>query len=695
MLEELLEKYDLLHSSIICGGKAKLNINYILDGKVYISLVALIKGEEKKYTYDFDDNDNFKNFVVPKILERFISKNVTIDIRRIMGSDSFGTLVVERKDGKDSLIIRNCSKEVMDFAEYFLNSLLKVNEEKTNNSIIISEDSHSDFENYIKYNIIFDYAKYKTEFENLEYANKLLLLNIARYAYTFENTDSEDLWKEVTESYAENQKVLNICEDFRKLDFSLKDIYIDALVLAEYEKNNDMLFHNNTSALNEALTAAENKVSFFDDSYLNYWNERKDYYNSTLNGEHQAIALEFIDAHELFEKNSVTELKNIIDINSKPQIKESSVISKFKEIKRQKLEFSSIINNPLTIDEIESDKTIDPKEHRKELIEKLKKLKDKEEPVNKNEELADLEKEINKIFVDFDKDELVSAAKEQALQLIEADKEKEQLKKDADEFAKEILKKEKEHQEILNAAEEQARKIVELEKENEELRRLAEDNARFLYERDKKLEKERELREYMYNAPVKSQDIDRINSLLTSISDVKELDFAVNHPTVMQELIMLEEKIVTYLKTHNNIVHEEDKIVPIEKEEMLETKPVIELLSMIRNTYVSSHYFEKDGRHTLINVTPVDDDTYRVVLYSVKDDEDDILMDAFFEEYQLNDNTLKELCEIFKDGAVIVASKIDNVPPDKADYLVIDNMDNAIKFMGCKKELIEKVKAYL
>ena len=128
MLEELLEKYDLLHSSIICGGKEKLNINYILDGKVYISLVALIKGEEKKFSYDFDDNDNFKNFVVPKILERFISKNVSIEIRRIMGSDSVGTLVVERKDGKDSLIIRNCSKEVMDFAEYFLNSLLKVNE---------------------------------------------------------------------------------------------------------------------------------------------------------------------------------------------------------------------------------------------------------------------------------------------------------------------------------------------------------------------------------------------------------------------------------------------------------------------------------------------------------------------------------------------------------------------------------------
>ena len=157
----------------------------------------------------------------------------------------------------------------------------------------------------------------------------------------------------------------------------------------------------------------------------------------------------------------------------------------------------------------------------------------------------------------------------------------------------------------------------------------------------------------------------------------------------------LEEKIVTYLTTHKNVVHDEDTIVPIEKEEMLESKPVIELLAMIRNAYVSSHEFEKDGRHTLINFNPVDDDTYRVSLYSVKENSEDTLMDVFFEEYQLTDSVLKEICDIFKKDAVIVASKIDNVPPDKADYLVIDNMDNAIKFMDCKRSLIEKVKTYL
>ena len=66
---------------------------------------------------------------------------------------------------------------------------------------------------------------------------------------------------------------------------------------------------------------------------------------------------------------------------------------------------------------------------------------------------------------------------------------------------------------------------------------------------------------------------------------------------------------------------------------MVETKPVIELLAMIRNVYVTSHDFEKDGRHTVINFTPVDEDTFRVSLYSVKEDNEEVLMDAFFEQY--------------------------------------------------------------
>jgi hypothetical protein len=163
----------------------------------------------------------------------------------------------------------------------------------------------------------------------------------------------------------------------------------------------------------------------------------------------------------------------------------------------------------------------------------------------------------------------------------------------------------------------------------------------------------------------------------------------------MQELSLLEEKTITYLTTHKNIVKDEDVIVPIEKEEMIETKPVLELLSMIRNAYTSSLSFEKDGRHTLINFNPVDSDTFRVSLFSIKDDNEHLLMDAFFEDYQLTDKVLEELCDIYKGNSVIVASKIDNIPPDKADYLVIDNMDNAIRFMDCKREFIDKVKQYL
>ncbi len=691
MLEELLEKYDLFHSSIICGGKLKFNINYILGDKVYITLAALINNNEKKESYDFINDDNFNKFIIPKILERFISKNIDITMRRIMGNNNFGTLVVERRDQKDSLVIRNCSIEVMDFAEYFLKSLLDVNEDKGQYAIIISEDSHSDFENYIKYNILFDYAKYKTEYAKFDEEDSLLLLNIARYAYTFESIDCSNVWQEIENTYRDNQKVIEVCESFIKNGFNDKNKYVDALVIAEYEKNNDMLFHNSEKALQEAIRACENSVSFFDDSYLNYWIEKARYYNSILDGEHQAICLEFIDAHSIGEEIPVTELKNRIDINLKPELGKSSIIGKFKEIKNQKNAFASIINDPISKEEIENTNVEAVTDKQDDVINKLTELR---ESVS-NKPNDDIEEEIDKIFINFDKDEFVQAAKEQAMQIIEMEKEREQLQKDADEFAKAILKSEKEHQKIVEAAQEQARRIIELEKENEELRMLAEDNAKFLFERNKKLAEEEELREYMNNSPVQAHDIDKINALLNSISNVKDLDFCVNHPTVMQELTMLEEKIVTYLKTHNNIVHDENRIVPIEKEEMIETKPVIELLSMIRNTYVSSHYYEKVGRHTLIYITPVDDDTYRVTLYSVKDDEDDELMDAFFEEYQLTDSVLSELCDIFKDGAVIVASKIDNVPPDKADYLVIDNMENAIKFMGCKKDLIEKVKAYL
>ena len=46
-------------------------------------------------------------------------------------------------------------------------------------------------------------------------------------------------------------------------------------------------------------------------------------------------------------------------------------------------------------------------------------------------------------------------------------------------------------------------------------------------------------------------------------------------------------------------------------------KPILELLSMIRNAYKSSHNFEKDGRHTVIDLSPIDEDTAYTFRYSV------------------------------------------------------------------------------
>ena len=233
----------------------------------------------------------------------------------------------------------------------------------------------------------------------------------------------------------------------------------------------------------------------------------------------------------------------------------------------------------------------------------------------------------------------------EAERLFKLEQEKLKLQRDAEEYAKEILRQEKQYKEIKKSADEQARKLLEVIEENKKLKKMAEENALYLVERDN-LEEEIDARKKPDNTPVKSQDIDKINNLLYAISEVKNLDFAIKHPVIMQELSNLEEKTITYLTTHKNIVSDKDLIVPIEKEEMIETKPVIELLSMIRNAYTSSLSFEKDGRHTLINFNPVDSDTYRVSLFSISDDSEDLLMDAFFEDYQLTDNVLKELCDI-------------------------------------------------
>ncbi len=652
-MEELLNKYDLYHSSVISGGKIKFNINYLPDGNVYISLVALINDEEMKATVDTTNNEDFKNFYLPKIIQRFFSKNVLVKIRKIMGNSSQGTIIVQRNDLKDSLIIRNCSKDVMDMVELLHNCFSYISNHKVD-SLIIFDEAYRQTDNYIKYNVLFDYAFYKNKvFNNTYELNKdeLLLLNIARFSYTYDDLDVDNVWEEVKKSFASNEKVVEICDLFEKNDYKEPNVYTNALTLAEYEKNNDMLIQSNRFIVEEADRACKAGANFFDNSFLLYWANKQKESKSTANEGLEAICIDFVDAHDLFKGSRHIE-------KEEPKKEKKDLVSKIKKIKGDKNSFASIINEPIS-------------------------------------EEVRIEDELDEIFSLIDRDQIKNDADEQARKIIELENERDNLKNAADEYARIILKNANDYRMIEESSRIQAMRIIELERQNQELKRMAEENAKYIVEKEKLLQDEAQERKIVDDTPVKSQDIDKINNLLYAISAVKNLEFSVNHPTTMQQLSFLEEKIVTYLTTHKNIVHEEDVIVPIEKEEMIETKPVIELLSMIRNAYVSSHSFEKDGRHTLISFNPVDEDTFRVSLSSIKEDEEDLLMDAFFEQYQLTDKVLEELCNIYKDGAVIVASKTDNVPPNKADFLAIDNMDNAIRFMDCDREMIEKIKSYL
>ena len=650
MVEELLKKYDLYHTSVISGGKIKFNINYLPEGDIYISLVALINDEEIKYSFDILDDDDFRKFYLPKILQVYFSKNVKVQIRKIMGNSNQGTIIVQRNDLKDSLIIRNCSTTTMDLVDLIHDCFSYMSNYRVD-SMVSFDDKYGQYDDYVEYNIIFDYAKYKKQLYkdiNVISQDDLLILNIARYAYSFEELNKEDVWEEVKKNFDGNEKVMNICDVFKANNYSEENVYHKALCLAEYEKNNDMLIQSNEILVDEAYKACDENINFFDNSYIDYWSNKINECEEAKDDNLMSICKNFLDSRDLY--SNVTYISKDNDDNV--------LVSKIKETSEDKNTFSSIINDPISEEDL-------------------------------------VEDEVERIFSTLDRDQIKVDAEEQARRIIQLEKERDELKNAADEYARIILKNAKDYKMIEESSRIQALRILELEKQNISLKRMAEENARHIFEKEKIYQEEAEARKESVEEPVKSQDIDKINNLLYAISSVKNLDFSVNHPTTMQELSFLEEKIVTYLTTHKNIVHEEDVIVPIEKQEMLETKPVIELLAMIRNAYTSSHNFEKDGRHTLINFNPVDEDTFKVSLYSIKEDEEDLLMDAYFEQYQLSEKVLEELCDIFKDGAVVVASKTDNIPPDKADFLAIDNMNNAIKFMGCNRTIIDKVKEYI
>ena len=663
-LEKLLAGYDLSHSSIICGNKVELNINYKSDNKIEI---LLKKNKEEQGVYLFTNDFDFNTCVLPKIFQVFLTKNKEISKRTIMGTSECGTLVLETFNGKDSLVVRNCSISVMnlfDSLENAYNNLKSNALEKIN----VLDNELEVYSKYIACNIALDYAKYRAHFmdedgkanvfdsntrqsylelsdiENVKNIDNFIILDIARYAYSIGFESFEDVCNELINHF-DNSKVVQLINEFRNINFDENSIFMEALMCAEYELYNDFFINNNVDAVKEAMESIENDVSYGSSKFLQYWDGRRRYYDLLGNNELVKICSDFLNCNRLILDDKSVEM-------GVEKVRKESLVSKLKNIKASsRPDFSTMINEPIVLEETH-------------------------------------------LFKDEEHDNLVLGAEEQARKLIELMNERDKIKKDAEEFAKIILKSQKERRDIIKAAEEQAKKIFELERENEELRKLAEDNARSIFNRERKFEQELKLREIVENTPVSKSDIDKVQYLLNALSSVKEIDFAVNHPTVMQEIILLEEKIITYLSTHKNIVDDSNNTSDGSVEYIKETKTPNELLSIIRNVYTTSHNYEKDGRHTLINVMP-DNEKYKVTLYSIKNDTDDVLTEVYFENEFFNKDVIAQLCDIFTRESVIVASKTDNIPNDLADYLVIDSQDNAIKFMGCNKEIIQIAKAYL
>ena len=296
------------------------------------------------------------------------------------------------------------------------------------------------------------------------------------------------------------------------------------------------------------------------------------------------------------------------------------------------------------------------------------------------------------IALEKENDELKRLAEENARLIFDKElKEKQEIIRDANEYAKIIYAKQEERKSLLKAAEEQARRIIALEKENNELRRLAEENAKNIFNRENRYKNELRLKEMVESEPMTKSDVDKLYALLNALTGVENISFTINHPTVMQQVIDLETKIEAYISTHKVVEDVKTEVTVTEKENKQTNK---ELLGILRNAYVQSHSYEKEGRHSVINVTP-ELDKIKVTLYSVKNDTDDILTEVYFDEDFFDENTIRELCDIYSSGTVVVASKTDNIPGNLQDYLVIDNQDNAIKFMGCKRDIIERAKAYL
>ena len=673
-LDDLLFQYDICHYCRLNENNVEVNFNFLKDKKVEFVLLCknrlnIVSTYRCLFNLDFD----FETRIFPRVLIHFISKNSDLDKKVIMGTDSSGTLNLFRKDGKESLILRNCSIKFINIVNSLNDSILSLNAIETRDINIKTEENEK-YISFVSANIALCYAKYRSDFlddseksdffdfnthksllnkenrNNEKKLKNLVSLDLVRYAYTLGINGS--VWDEIIKEYNNDSLIVDLCNEFKLNSGDSKSLFFKAINCVEYEEINRYFITNNKVFIKEALEAAKYGVFSNSDKFLEYWDRKKRYYKILENNELVKVCNDFLISNRLvlFDVDSDAKKDTKKDVSvDLIRNKKDNLLSTLKDIKKNsRQDFSDIINNPIIVDN------------------------------NSNFNSTNA---------------LVLGAKEQAKQLFQILKEHEQIKKDAEEFAKTILNGQREYKKIVKMAEEQAREIYNLECENRKLKKMAEETARYILENNKKYDEEIKLREEQDDVPIHKADIDKINYLLTALSNVKDLDFAVNHPTIMQTISLLEQKITTYLLTHKNIISYEDEEINND-EVIVQNKTSDELLNIIRNVYNASHIYQKDGRHTVINILPVDN-FYHIVIYSVKDDNDDILTETFFDSSSFDDSVIKELCDIYSKNAVLVASKTDNIPNGFGDYLVIDDNDNAIKFMGCPIKVIEIAKKYL
>jgi len=701
ILDEILFKYDIYHSSIIIGSKVQLSINYNQDSHIKVSLVRVFNNKTDKIEYSFVNDDNFSNSIFPKIIMRFFTKNSNLNKRTIMGTSESGTYYVERGDNKESLTVRNCPLSIMEILKMFEEESKKLKANGSFSGINIFTPEEEKYVRYMKFNIALVYANYRKNFidrygksnffdistrksflekenrENEPNLENLIILDLARLAYklgaglnTFSNYN---VWEEIKKMYETDEYIVTLCDKFRTLTYDDDNIFLRALICADYERYKEGFIYENKKIIEEALIAIANGVSNSNENFIKYFSARVKYYNLLKNNELEDICNGFLISDKLISKDVHKMNEEVIK-----KSKKESIIMRINKIKEStRPDFATMINEPLVAkEEFSSGVVFEPD--------------DKEKLLHDAHEQAEKIMEILK-----ERDQIKKDAEEFAKIILKEQKERKKLISDAEEFAKIILREQKEREKLEKDAMVQAKIIFELQKENELLKALAEDNAKSIFAKEMKYREEAKLREVKIDTPIKESDVERINSLLTALSNVKELDFAVNHPTVLQVITNLEDKIITYLVTHKNIVSEDTNKNTTVITDFEEKKTPEELLSIIKNIYINSHSYEKDGRHTLMNISPTYDNKYRVTLYSVMGNNDDLLTEVYFEDNAFTEDVIKELCDIYSRDSIIVASKTDNIPGGKADYLVIDIKDNAIKFMGCKKEIVEIAKAYL